>query len=130
MVDELGLQECDVGMISNILALQAEVQATDALYEMVRLLKPIVNLQPVDNKLSGPDFDLDQILKALAAGKGSKKEKNWFPTLFDQIADKVNADMLKVGRPRLTITLDLKEISHSFEVNICSLLFCIFTPNK
>lgn len=126
MADKVSLQECDLGVISNILTLQAEVHAKDALHELVWLLKPFVDLRPVDNNLSGPDFDLNQILKALAEAKGPNKEKNWFPTLFEQLMAKVNSDILKVGRPRLTIAMDLNKIANSLEVKIFTLVYYIF----
>lgn len=115
LADEVGLQECDLGVISNILTLHAEVEATNALYELIKLLKPIIDLRPDDNNndLSGPDFDLDQIHKALASVKGSSKGKSWFPTLFEQLSIKLNAEMLKVGRPKLTIDLGMSNKSHS-----------------
>jgi hypothetical protein len=109
------LQECDVGVISNILTLQAEVQLTDATYELARLLKSSVDVRPVFD-LSGPDFELDKILKALAHAKGSTNDKNSFPTLLEQLSTEVDDDMLKVGRPRLNIGMDAQQIALSLEV--------------
>jgi hypothetical protein len=115
VADDISLQECDLGVISNILTLQAQVQATDALYEMARLLKPMLDIRPILD-LSGPDFELDQIHKALGNAKGSSNSKNRFHTILQQLSTAVSAEMLKVGRPRLRINMDAKEIALSLEV--------------
>ena len=115
MAGKLQLQECDVGVISNILTLQAEVQLTDAVYELASLLKGTVDIRPVID-LSGPDFELDKIHKALSHAKGSSKAKNNFPTLLEQLSTEVHDGMLKVGRPRLRIDMDIQQIALSLEV--------------
>jgi hypothetical protein len=115
VADKIGLQESDLGVISNILALQAEVQATDALYELARLLKETVDIRPVLD-LSGPEFELVNINKALSNAKGPNKGKDRFPTLLEQLSTEVNDEMLKAGRPRLTLALDVNKIALSLEV--------------
>jgi len=115
VTDGISLQECDLGVISNILTLQAEVQAMDALYEMARLLEPMVDIRPVLD-LSGPDFELEKIYKALGNANGSGKNKNTFFTILEQLSTKVSTEMLKVGRPKLRIHMDVKEIALSLEV--------------
>lgn len=113
---------CEEGVIFNILTLQAEVAATDAYYELIKHLKPMIDLRRNVNKnLSGPDFDLDQMNEALARAKGSSKGKSWFPTLFEQLSTQVNAEMLKVGRLDLTLDLNINALALSLEVKISTL---------
>lgn len=104
----------NLGVVFEILTLQAEVHVTDALHELVKLLKPVINLRSSnDNELCGPDFDLDKIHKALARALGMNRK---FPTLFEQLSEQASAQLLKVGHPELSLNMNINEIALSFEV--------------